>query len=170
MSGRCRSQTGSIANSACGSKLRESRRERLFRRVSSAGKAWGDGVTEKLAWHVVKEFAAKAGVSKLAPHDLRRSLCPTLSRCWRRTGADPIPPRAHLGADDGAVPWLHATNCFCSKRQNRNRTRALNPGFGRVADDKGAGQDQSPQARLNEAARAADATRGRRLSIPSQLA
>jgi hypothetical protein len=29
-------------------------------------------VTEKLVWHVVKEFAAKIGVIKLAPHDLRR--------------------------------------------------------------------------------------------------
>ena len=31
------------------------------------------GVTEKVAWHVVKEFARKAGVTKLAPHDLRRT-------------------------------------------------------------------------------------------------
>ena len=31
----------------------------LFRRVSSAGKVWGEAVTEKLVWHVVKEFAAK---------------------------------------------------------------------------------------------------------------
>jgi site-specific recombinase XerD len=45
---------------------------RLFRRVSSAGRAWGQGVTEKAVWHVVKEFAAKIGVTKLAPHDLRR--------------------------------------------------------------------------------------------------
>ena len=45
---------------------------RLFRRVSSAGRAWGEAVTEKLVWHVVKEFAAKIGVAKLAPHDLRR--------------------------------------------------------------------------------------------------
>jgi len=44
----------------------------LFRRVSSAGKVWGERVTEKLVWHVVKQFAAKIGVSKLAPHDLRR--------------------------------------------------------------------------------------------------
>ncbi|HEX2665287.1 MAG TPA: tyrosine-type recombinase/integrase [Candidatus Acidoferrum sp.] len=44
----------------------------LFRRVSSAGRVWGEAVTEKLVWHVVKEFAAKIGVSKLAPHDLRR--------------------------------------------------------------------------------------------------
>jgi hypothetical protein len=40
--------------------------------VSSAGRVWGERVTEKLVWHVVKEFAAKIGVSKLAPHDLRR--------------------------------------------------------------------------------------------------
>jgi len=46
---------------------------RLFRRVSSAGRAWGEGVTEKAVWHVVKGFAAKTGVSKLAPHDLRRT-------------------------------------------------------------------------------------------------
>ncbi len=51
----------------------------LFRRVSSAGRVWGDVVTEKLVWHVVKEFAAKIGVSKLAPHDLRRS-CARLCR------------------------------------------------------------------------------------------
>lgn len=44
---------------------------KVFRRVSSAGKAWGEGVTEKLAWHIVKEFATKTGVSNLAPHDLR---------------------------------------------------------------------------------------------------
>ncbi len=52
---------------------------KVFRRVSSAGNAWGDGVTEKLAWHVVKEFATKTGVSNLAPHDLRRS-CARLCR------------------------------------------------------------------------------------------
>lgn len=51
----------------------------LFRRVSSGGKVWGGAVTEKLVWHVVKEFADKIGVSKLAPHDLRRS-CARLCR------------------------------------------------------------------------------------------
>jgi hypothetical protein len=30
---------------------------KLFRKVNSAGKPWGEGVTEKLVWHVVKEFA-----------------------------------------------------------------------------------------------------------------
>ncbi len=30
-------------------------------------------MTEKVVWHVVKENAAKLGLSKVAPHDLRRS-------------------------------------------------------------------------------------------------
>ena len=46
---------------------------RLFRCVSRAGTVWGEGMTEKVVWHVVKEFAAKLGIPKLAPHDLRRS-------------------------------------------------------------------------------------------------
>ena len=40
----------------------------------------GEGITEKVVWHVVEEFAAKLGVPKLAQHDLRRScarLCHT---------------------------------------------------------------------------------------------
>ena len=57
----------------------------LFRRVSTAGRAWGEGVTEKAVWHVVKEFAAKIGVTKLAPHDLRRyaesPIMPNRQRC-----------------------------------------------------------------------------------------
>src|SRR4030095_5879943 len=53
---------------------------RLFQCVSRLGTVWGEGLTEKVVWHVVKEFAAKLGVPKLAPHDLRRScarLCHT---------------------------------------------------------------------------------------------
>lgn len=37
------------------------------------GKAWGERLTEKSVWHVVREYAAKAGIDKLAPHDLRRT-------------------------------------------------------------------------------------------------
>ena len=57
---------------------------RLFRRVSSAGRPWGDGVTEKLVWHVVKEFAARIGNDGLAPHDLRR----TCARLCRAAGGE----------------------------------------------------------------------------------
>ena len=46
---------------------------RLFRRVNRAGRAWGESMTEKVVWHVVREFAKKAAIDKLAPHDLRRT-------------------------------------------------------------------------------------------------
>ena len=48
-------------------------RGRLFRRVNKVGRAWGDGMTAKAVWHIVKESARSIGVSKLAPHDLRRT-------------------------------------------------------------------------------------------------
>jgi site-specific recombinase XerD len=34
---------------------------------------WGDGMTEKVVWHIMKNYAAKLGLTKVAPHDLRRS-------------------------------------------------------------------------------------------------
>ena len=46
---------------------------RLFRCMCRAGRVWGDSITEKVAWHVVKEYAAILGVPRVAPHDLRRS-------------------------------------------------------------------------------------------------
>jgi site-specific recombinase XerD len=46
---------------------------KLFRCVCRKGSVWGTEITEKVVWHVVKEYAKRLGVSKLAPHDLRRS-------------------------------------------------------------------------------------------------
>ena len=46
---------------------------KLFRCVCRKGAVWGTEMTEKVVWHVVKEYAKRLGVSKLAPHDLRRS-------------------------------------------------------------------------------------------------
>ena len=48
-------------------------RGKLFHRVNKVGKTWGDGMTEKAVWHIVKEAAKSIGVAKLAPHDLRRT-------------------------------------------------------------------------------------------------
>jgi site-specific recombinase XerD len=49
------------------------RQGKLFRCVCRNGAVWGTEITEKVVWHVVKEYANRLGVSKLAPHDLRRS-------------------------------------------------------------------------------------------------
>ncbi|HEV2402172.1 MAG TPA: tyrosine-type recombinase/integrase [Candidatus Sulfotelmatobacter sp.] len=53
---------------------------KLFLRVHKTGKTWGERLTEKAVWHVVREYAAKASIDKLALHDLRRTcarLCHT---------------------------------------------------------------------------------------------
>jgi site-specific recombinase XerD len=46
---------------------------RVFRCVCRAGKTWGEGMTDRVVWHVVKQYAAKLGLPRIAPHDLRRS-------------------------------------------------------------------------------------------------
>jgi len=46
---------------------------KLFRRVHKMGKTWGETLTEKAVWHVDREYTMKAGIDKLAPHDLRRT-------------------------------------------------------------------------------------------------
>src|SRR5262245_42906270 len=46
---------------------------KLFRCVCRSGRVWGDGMTEKVVWHVVKTYGKKLEIPKLAPHDLRRS-------------------------------------------------------------------------------------------------
>jgi site-specific recombinase XerD len=45
----------------------------IFRRVSRLGKIWGDRITPKAIWHVVRAAAKRAEIKDLAPHDLRRT-------------------------------------------------------------------------------------------------
>lgn len=46
---------------------------RLFRCVTKRGYVWGDGITEKVIWHVVRRHARAIGIPNLAPHDCKRS-------------------------------------------------------------------------------------------------
>ena len=48
-------------------------RGKVFRRVNKVGRTWGDDMTEKSVWHIVKEAAKTIGVAKVSPHDLRRT-------------------------------------------------------------------------------------------------
>jgi site-specific recombinase XerD len=57
---------------------------RVFRCVCRAGKTWGNGVTERVVWHVVKDCAKRAAIQNLAPHDLRR----TCARLCRDAGGE----------------------------------------------------------------------------------
>jgi integrase len=45
----------------------------VFRSINKAGRIWGNGMTPKVLWGVVKDTARQAGIDKLAPHDLRRT-------------------------------------------------------------------------------------------------
>jgi integrase len=45
----------------------------IFRKVNRLERVWGDKLTPKAIWHIVKAAAAKAGIPNLAPHDLRRT-------------------------------------------------------------------------------------------------
>jgi integrase len=44
----------------------------VFRAINKSGRVWGDGMSPKVLWDVVRG-GARAGVDKLAPHDLRRT-------------------------------------------------------------------------------------------------
>ena len=81
-------------------------RGKLFRRVNKVGRTWGDGMTVKAVWHIVKESAKRIGVAKLAPHVSATYLCSALSCIGGRVGADPIPFGARFGSNDGALPWV----------------------------------------------------------------
>jgi len=45
----------------------------IFRSINKTGRVWGNGMTAKALWDVVREAASRAGIAKLAPLDLRRT-------------------------------------------------------------------------------------------------
>jgi len=45
----------------------------LFRYINKTGHVWGNGMTPKVLWEIVREAASRAAIEKLAPHDLRRT-------------------------------------------------------------------------------------------------
>jgi integrase len=61
----------------------------VFRAINRAGRVWGDGMSPKVLWDVVRAAARSAGIEKLAPHDLRR----TCARSVARAGANVRPWR-----------------------------------------------------------------------------
>jgi integrase len=56
----------------------------LFRSINKVGRVWGNGMTPKVIWGIVREAATRASIEKLAPHDLRR----TCARLCRLAGGE----------------------------------------------------------------------------------
>ena len=46
---------------------------KIFRAVSRADRVWGKGISQNVVWYVVKACCEKAGLERIAPHDLRRT-------------------------------------------------------------------------------------------------
>jgi len=57
---------------------------KIFRAIDKAGHLWGEGITEKVVWWTVLEYAKPLGFENLAPHDLRR----TCAKLCRASGGD----------------------------------------------------------------------------------
>ena len=89
--------------------------------ATKAGRVSGDGMSPKVLWDVVRAAAARAGIEKLAPHDLRRT-CVRLPPHRRRTESHPFPARSRLDRDDRALPRVQAEASDCRERAVGNRT------------------------------------------------
>jgi integrase len=57
---------------------------KLFRRINRNGKIWGERITAKTVWHVVKTAAKQAALPNIALHDLRR----TCARLCHQSGGE----------------------------------------------------------------------------------
>jgi site-specific recombinase XerD len=52
---------------------------RVWLSINKGGRIWGGGLTEKVIWQVLQEYAQAAGLPQIAPHDMRRT-CAKLCR------------------------------------------------------------------------------------------
>ena len=87
----------------------------VFRAINKAGRVWGEGMSPKVLWHVVRAAAARAGIDRLAPHDLRR----TCARLCHLAGGE-LDQIQFLGTrldpDDGTLPRMQAATAVRGKR------------------------------------------------------
>ena len=85
-------------------------RGKLFRRVNKVGRTWGDGMTVKAVWHIVKESAKKHRSGEVGAARSATDLCSALPCFGRRVGADPISFGARFGANDRTLPWVQTAD------------------------------------------------------------
>jgi integrase len=80
------------------------------------GRTWGDGMTVKAVWHIVKESARSIGVAHLALHDLRR----TCARLCHASGGELEQIQFLLGhvsvQTTRGIPRLQAADCKQRRR------------------------------------------------------
>jgi hypothetical protein len=72
----------------------------VFRAINKAGRVWGDGMSPKVLWDVVRATAVRAGINKLALARPAAHLRSSLPPRGRRTGSDPVSAWPRLHPDD----------------------------------------------------------------------
>jgi integrase len=92
----------------------------LFRAISKSGKIWGQGMTPKVLWEIVKRAAEAAGIDKLAPHDLPRTCARLCHLAGGELVPNSIPPRSRIHPDNGTLPRLQTEAPVRCERQNRH--------------------------------------------------
>jgi integrase len=95
----------------------------VFRSINKSGSVWGEGMTPKVLWEVVKEAASRAGIEKLAPHDLRR-----YAECRIMPNPSRLP---HFGAHSSFVTLRiirHNPHRRLGVRPRNRRSRQVFPG------------------------------------------
>jgi integrase len=73
---------------------------RIFRCVSKKSSVWGEGITEKVIWHVGEGRCRNSCDSETVATRLSPHLRAVVSRGRRGAGADPVSTRACIGGDD----------------------------------------------------------------------
>ena len=96
----------------------------IFRAINKTGRIWGDGMTPKVLWDVVRAAAVRADIEKLAPHDLPTDLRALVPLGRRRTRSDSVSAWSCLDPDYRAIPWVQAEASSRSVRHVAHRTRA----------------------------------------------
>jgi len=89
--------------------------------INKAGRIWGDGMSAKVLWHVVRAprlAPGSTGSARPAAHV--RSSLPCRGQ---RTGSDPVPARPRFHPDDGALPRMQGEAPNCREWPIGNRAR-----------------------------------------------
>jgi hypothetical protein len=113
---------------------------RVFRAINKAGIVWGNGMTPKVIWEVVRAAAHRADIAKLAPHDLRRTCARLCHLGGRRTRPDSVSTGARVDPDDGTASGANrscATPSTTRSASSRNASRNVNAEGGVCADSGG---------------------------------
>ncbi len=85
----------------------------IFRRVNRYGEVWGEGITPKAIWHIVKAAAGRVGIQKLAPHDLRRSCARLCHQAGGKLEQIQFSSRPCVDPNHGAISWLETEIAKC---------------------------------------------------------